>query len=80
MHMSPGNGWRDKKMKSIQLFVNTDEQGNIVDAQFGENIIMTDSFSFSFLVDENTIQNLHNYKVEIVDFKTHLIEKEQAAE
>lgn len=63
-------------MKTIQLFVNTDEQGFILDAQFGENIIMTDSFSFSFLVDQETIDNLHHYKVEIVNFKTSLVKIE----
>ena len=67
--------------KNIQFFADVNEVGEIVNAQMGVNIVMTDpTFPFVFMVDADTAgriaENLANFKVEIQSFKPQLIEKE----
>lgn len=64
--------------KQIQLFINVDSEGNIKMIYSGENIIATEPFDFFFLTDEETIDNLVNYKVTIVGFKPTLTLKASA--
>lgn len=62
--------------RSIQLFVNVDENGNIVDAQMGESIVATDEFNFFFLIDEEMANAIHSYKVVLNGMKPALVLKE----
>ncbi|WP_026694078.1 hypothetical protein [Peribacillus kribbensis] len=59
-----------------RLFCNTDNEGNITQAYFGEEIAASDPFTFFFLVDEEIANNIFDYKVQIVGFKTQLVKKE----
>ena len=67
--------------KNVQFFVDVDANGEIINAQMGVNIVMTDpSFPFVFMVDADTAgrisENLSNFKVEMLNFRPQLIEKE----
>ena len=61
--------------KTLQLFVNVDDEGEIINAQYGENIVATDEFNFFFLVDEETMQTIQNYKVALKGMKPMLVLK-----
>ena len=61
--------------KTLQLFVNVDDTGEIINAQYGENIVATDEFNFFFLVDEEMIKEIQNYKVTLKGMKPMLVLK-----
>ena len=68
-----------KLEKNIQLFVTVNKQGEIVNAQMGLNIIVTDpSFPFVFMIDEDTAarisEDISKFRVEVENFETRLIE------
>jgi hypothetical protein len=47
------------------LYVKVDTDGNIVDSIAGKNLILLDyDYDYFFTVDEDTLMNLSNYKVE----------------
>ena len=58
--------------KQIQLFVNVDDNGEIKMSYSCENVIATEQFDFFFLTDEETVNDLTNFKVAIVGFKPAL--------
>ncbi|MBZ5203189.1 hypothetical protein HU147_18460 [Planomicrobium chinense] len=64
-----------EETKNIQLFVNVDEEGNIIDAQMGVNIVQSDPFPFFFLIDEEMAANISDYKVVIEGMKPKLVLK-----
>jgi hypothetical protein len=59
--------------KEIQCFVSVDENGDILTAQQGKNIIATDDFDFWFLIEEEI--DISEWKVVIVKMKPALIRK-----
>lgn len=60
----------------MQLFLNVDANGEIIDSYYGENVIASESFDFFFLVDEAMVNNLPLYHVVMDGFKARLILKE----
>lgn len=64
-------------LKSIQLYVNVDGAGNILDVQMGENIIPTDEFSYFFKINEETANKLSKYKVTVHNMQPELVLKEE---
>ena len=62
-------------MENIQVYVNVDSNGLILDAQKGENIIPTDSFHYFFKVSEEQAKELSLYKVAIESMKPKLVLK-----
>ena len=61
--------------KTIQLYCNVDDEGNIIQSFFGENIIPSEAFTFFFMIDEETVENIEDYKVGIERFRPVLILK-----
>lgn len=61
--------------KKIQLYCNVDDQGNITQSIYGMNIIPSETFDFFFMIDEETAENIEDYKVGIEGFKAALILK-----
>jgi hypothetical protein len=57
------------------LFVDIDENGNIVDALYGYNIIPDREYNFFFFTTEEIAENAFDYKVAIVKMKPELVEK-----
>jgi hypothetical protein len=48
-----------------QLYVKVDDKGNIVDSIGGENLIVINYvYDYFFEVDEETLKNISNFKVE----------------
>ncbi|PZX07888.1 hypothetical protein C7437_1011010 [Psychrobacillus insolitus] len=64
--------------KQIQLFVNVDNEGNIITSYHGENIIAADPYEFFFLTDVQTVEDIGLYKVVMVGMKPTLVLKENA--
>lgn len=60
----------------FQLFVNTDDEGNITESYYGENIIATENFDFFFLVEPEVAEDAVNHKVEIAGLKPQLVSKD----
>lgn len=56
-----------------QCFVVVDEEGNIISAQQGVNLIATDAFDFAFLIEEEI--EINEWKVVIEKMKPRLIRK-----
>jgi hypothetical protein len=56
----------------IQLFCNVDDEGTITDAYMGKNIVATESYDFFFLIDEETAENITEFRVVIERFKPRL--------
>lgn len=56
-----------------QCFVIVDEEGYIISAQQGKNIIATDPFDFAFLIEEEI--EISEWKVVIVRMKPQLVRK-----
>lgn len=65
-------------LPDIQLFCNVDEEGNIIDAYYGENIIASEPYDFFFFVNVQTdaVPDITKYKVVIEGFKAQLVKKE----
>lgn len=61
--------------KTIQLFIDVDENGHIINAQMGVNIVQTDPFPFFFLIDAETAENIEDYKLVMQGFKPVLVLK-----
>jgi hypothetical protein len=57
------------------LFVDIDEQGTIIDALYGYNIIPEREYNFFFFTTEEIAENAFDYKVAIVKMKPELVEK-----
>jgi hypothetical protein len=57
------------------LFVDIDEQGTIIDALYGYNIIPEREYNFFFYTTEEVAENAFDYKVAIVKMKPELVEK-----
>jgi hypothetical protein len=57
------------------LFVDIDEEGTIIDALFGYNIIPDREYNFFFYTTEEVAENAFDYKVAIVKMKPELVEK-----
>jgi hypothetical protein len=57
------------------LFVDIDEQGTIIDALYGYNIIPDREYNFFFYTTEEVAENAFDYKVAIVKMKPELVEK-----
>lgn len=61
----------------IQIYITTDDSGEITSAQIGENIIPVEPCDFFFLVDEEEgvafAADVTKYKVEIVGMKPSLV-------
>jgi hypothetical protein len=55
------------------LFVNIDENGNVMDALYGENIIPGRDYNFFFYTTEEVATNAFQYKVVIVGMKPDLV-------
>jgi hypothetical protein len=52
-------------VKMIHIYINTDEQGNIIDAfAGGDNIIPTETFEYHFTFESFDLDTLLDYKVE----------------
>lgn len=64
-----------EETKDIQAYVNVDNDGNIISAQIGENIIPTDAFHYFFIVDKKQASELSLYKVAIESMKPKLVLK-----
>lgn len=47
----------------MKLFVDIDENGNIVDVLAGESVVPTKEYHHTFDVDETTVNELYKYKV-----------------
>lgn len=58
-----------------QCFVVVDENGNIISAQQGKNIIATDDYDFGFLITEEI--EISEWKVIIEKMKPALVRKEE---
>ncbi|MEC3882633.1 hypothetical protein VKA52_02695 [Halobacillus sp. HZG1] len=61
-----------------QVFVNVDEQGNILVEYSGRNIIAEDQYDYFFLVNEEVAMHLNEYKVSLNGFKPSLVLKGSA--
>jgi hypothetical protein len=57
------------------LFVDIDEQGTIIDALYGYNIIPEREYNFFFFTTEEIAENAFDYKVAIVKMKPELVVK-----
>jgi hypothetical protein len=57
------------------LFVDIDEEGNIIDALYGYNIIPDREYNFFFYTTEEIAENAFDYKVAIVKMKPELVVK-----
>jgi hypothetical protein len=66
-------------MKLIQLFLNVDNEGNIVQTYSGKEIVANEPFHFFFLIDEDIWGNVPAYKVQIDGYKPSLVLKEASA-
>lgn len=62
--------------KNIQLYVDVDAEGNIINAQMGVNIVQTDPFPFFFLIDEEMAAKISEYKVVLEGMKPKLALKD----
>jgi hypothetical protein len=58
------------------LYVNIDEDGNIVDSLYGQNIIPDREYDFFFYTTEEIAENAFDYKVAIVKMKPELVKKD----
>jgi hypothetical protein len=58
------------------LYVNIDEEGNIIDSLYGQNIIPDREYDFFFYTTEEIAANAFDYKVAIVKMKPTLVKKE----
>jgi hypothetical protein len=58
------------------LFVNIDENGNIIESLYGHNIIPDREYDFFFFTTEEIAMTAHQYKVVIKGFKTELVKIE----
>jgi hypothetical protein len=57
------------------LFVDIDEEGNVIDALYGYNIIPEREYNFFFYTTEEVAINAFHYKVAIVKMKPELVSK-----
>jgi hypothetical protein len=60
----------------VLLFVNIDENGNIIEALYGQNIIPDREYDFFFYTTEEVAANAFDYKVAIVNMKPELVKKD----
>jgi hypothetical protein len=58
------------------LFVNIDENGNIIESLYGHNIIPDREYDFFFFTTEEIAITAHQYKVVLNGFKTDLVKIE----
>lgn len=58
------------------LYVNIDENGNIIEALYGQNIIPDREYDFFFYTTEDIAVNAFQYKVVIVNMKPTLVKIE----
>jgi hypothetical protein len=57
----------------LLLFVNIDENGNVIEALYGQNIIPDREYDFFFYTTEEVAANAFQYKVVIVGMKPELV-------
>jgi hypothetical protein len=60
----------------VLLFVNIDENGNIIEALYGQNIIPDREYDFFFYTTEEVATNAFDYRVAIVKMKPELVKKD----
>jgi hypothetical protein len=60
----------------VLLFVNIDENGNVIEALYGLNIIPDREYDFFFYTTEEIAENAFDYKVAIVGMKPELVLKD----
>lgn len=58
------------------LFVNIDENGNVIESLYGHNIIPDREYDFFFYTSEEVAANAFDYKFAIVKMKPELVKKE----
>lgn len=68
--------------KNIQFFVDVNDLGEIINAQMGVKIVVTDpALPFVFMIDEEQAArisaNMANFRVGIQNFRPQLIELEE---
>ena len=59
-----------------QIYVNVDDEGNIIAAQTGEYIIPSEEWDHFFLRDEQTESTVYDHKVVIIGTKAQLVLKD----
>ncbi|WP_404466529.1 hypothetical protein [Planococcus rifietoensis] len=59
----------------LQLYINVDEEGNILFDYSGKNIVATESYDFYFMVNSEVADDIHLYKVVMQGMKPKLILK-----
>lgn len=59
---------------TYQCFVVVDEEGNIIFAQQGINLVATEDYDFGFIIKEEI--EIDEWKVVIEKMKPHLVRKE----
>jgi hypothetical protein len=60
----------------LLLFVNIDENGNVIEALFGQNIIPDREYDFFFYTTAEIAENAFDYKVVIEGMKPELVMKD----
>ncbi|MBD8013899.1 hypothetical protein [Planococcus wigleyi] len=58
-----------------QIYLNVNETGNVVDAEYGEKIIPAIEYHYFFLRSEEVAANIFDYRVEIVGNIPTLVKK-----
>lgn len=64
-------------MDQVQIFVNVDSQGNIVEIFTGEKLVATESFDFYFFKNKQVAEDIDSYKVKLTGLKADLVLKEE---
>ena len=63
----------------VRMYCQVNENGYLKNIAFGEGLSVLDDFPFFFFIEEEraiyVAENMANFKVEIVDYKTDLVEQ-----
>lgn len=62
--------------KTVQLYCDIDNEGNIIRSFFGENIIPEKSYDFFGRVDTETVDHIEDYKLTLIGMKLELVLKD----
>lgn len=62
--------------KGVQVYINTDENGEILSAQQGQYIVPSEMWDFYFYTSEEVATSLTEYKVVIEGIKPKLVRNE----
>jgi len=65
-------------MDGYLVFVNTDDEGNIIEARMGISPVPNKKYTFFFYFEEEFTDDITEYRVEINGYETNLVKKDNA--